>query len=222
MLTKNTFAWAASCGKRLASAPWRRSAGVLALGVWLAALGGCGMTVVQRNLVTGTGAASLAPSAEIEQTYYLGSFDPRGQLPPAIYRIRVRGQSSILNATRFASSWVPAEVVDSLSGSLAIDAKNGKLSIERDSATSSSLADAGRRLMLFGPEGFREAPTGHRLVVIMGSDPQMVEQAFSEALGSVAQVKFGRAGVPVERDIFALLLGLGQEREQLNALVGER
>lgn len=204
------------------SAPWHRSTALLALGLMLATLAGCGMTVMQRNLVGATGAASLSPSAEIEQTYYLGSFDPHGQLPPAIYRIRVRGQSSILNATRFASSWVPAEVVDSLSGSLAIDAKNGKLSIERDNTSTSSLADAGRRLMLFGPEGFRKAPAGHRLVVIMGSDPQMVEQAFSEALGSIAQVKFGRAGVPVERDIFALLLALGQEREQLNALLGER
>lgn len=181
-------------------------------------LQGCGTSVPQRNLGAATVMAALSPSAEIEQTYYLGSFDPRDQLPPAIYRIRVRGQSSILNATRFASSWVPAEVVDSLTGSLAIDAKSGRVSLERQDGSVSSLADAGRRLMLFGPEGFREAPTGHRLVVIMGGDPQMVEQAFAEALGSVAQVKFGRVGVPLDRDVFALLLALGQEREQLNAV----
>jgi hypothetical protein len=162
------------------------------------------------------------PSAEIEQTYYLGSFDPRGQLPPTIYRIRVRGQSSILNATRFASSWVPAEVVDSLTSSVSIDIKTGKVGADRSDPAVSALTNAGRRLLLFGPEGFREAPAGHRLVVIMGADPQAVEQAFSEALGSVAQVKYGRAGVPIERDIFALLLALGQEREQLNAIGVER
>ena len=202
------------------------SATLLVSCLFVVGLGGCGATaVVNRNVASAAAitAASLSPSAELEQTYYLGSFDPRGQLPPAIYRVRVRGQSSILNATRFASSWVPAEVVDSLSGSLAIDAKGGKITIQRDeSVKSSSLEGAGRRLMQFGPEGFREAPAGHRLVVIMGSDPQMVEQAFSEALGSVAQVKFGRAGVPVERDIFALLLALGQEREKLNAITAER
>lgn len=188
-------------------------------------LPGCGVAVVQRNLAAGGVTGSLSPSAEIEQTYYLGSFDPRGQLPPAIYRIRVRGQSSILNLTRFASSWVPAEVVDSLGGTLAFDAngRNGRVGIERaDAENSSSLAGAGRRLMLFGPEGFREAPAGHRLVVIMGSSPEQVEQAFSDALGTVAQVKYGRAGVPVERDVFSLLLALGQEREQLNAVAEGR
>lgn len=213
--------WSALIGQLLPQQP-RRANRWLAVALTALALQGCGLTVVQRNLVTGTVGASLSPSAEIEQTYYIGSFDPRGQLPPAIYRIRVRGQSSILNATRFASSWVPAEVVDSLTGSLSVDAKSGRISVDRNDTTTSSLADAGRRLMLFGPEGFREAPAGHRLVVIMGSDPQMVEQAFSEALGSVAQVKYGRAGVPVERDIFAMLLALGQEREQLTAVAEGR
>ena len=107
----------------------RYALGLLAASV-LANLTGCGaMSVAHRNqLIGGTGivAGSLFPSTDVEQTYYLGSFDPRSQLPPAIYRIRVRGQSSFLNRARFASSWVPAEVVDALTGSLDIDSKNGK------------------------------------------------------------------------------------------------
>ena len=189
-------------------------------------LGGCAaLSVVHRNQLIGGAATvvgSLTPSADIEQTYYLGSFDPRSQLPPAIYRIRVRGQSSFLNQSRFASSWVPAEVVDSLTGSLSIDNKNGKVTVERDAATSSSLEGAGRGLVMFGPEGFREAPRGHRLVIIMGANPEFVEQAFSSALGSVAQVKFGRSGAALDSDLFGLLLTLGQEREQLKAVVAER
>jgi len=189
-------------------------------------LSGCGaLSVVHRNQLIGSAAAmvgSLTPSADIEQTYYLGSFDPRSQLPPAIYRIRVRGQSSFLNQTRFASSWVPAEVVDSLTASLSIDNKSGKVSAERDVATSSSLEGAGRALVMFGPEGFREAPRGHRLVVIMGANPEMVEQAFSSALGSVAQVRFGRSGAALNSDLFGMLLTLGQEREQLKAVAAER
>ena len=78
----------------------------------LASLAGCGsLTVAQRNQVAGLAAAtlgSMTPNADLEQTYYLGSFDPQDQIPPAIYRIRVRGQSSLLSTVRFASSWVPA------------------------------------------------------------------------------------------------------------------
>ncbi|HYE32224.1 MAG TPA: hypothetical protein VEH27_12400, partial [Methylomirabilota bacterium] len=52
---------------------------------------------------------------ELEQIYYLGVFDPLEQLPPTIYRVTVRGQSSALNRSKFASGWVPAPFIDSLS-----------------------------------------------------------------------------------------------------------
>ena len=203
----------------------RCAVGLLAACV-LASLTGCGaMSVAHRNqLIGGTGivAGSLFPSTDVEQTYYLGSFDPRSQLPPAIYRIRVRGQSSFLNRARFASSWVPAEVVDALTGSLDIDSKNGKVSVSQDDTTKVSLEGAGRGLILFGPEGFREAPRKHRLVVIMGASPEDVEQAFSSALGSVAKVKFGQSGGSLDRELFSLMLDLGKERDQLKAIGGER
>jgi hypothetical protein len=186
---------------------------------------GCmGLPVPERNSSAALGLAVMAvnPSTDIEQVYYLGSFDPRGQFPPSIYRIRVRGQSSILNSTRFASSWVPAEVVDALTGQIGIDPKNGKVSIEQNPSVRASLSDAGRGLLMFGPEGVREAPRGHRLVVIMGASPETVEQAFASALGTVAQVKFGVSGSALDKDLFALLLELGQEREQLKGIEAER
>ena len=37
------------------------------------------------------------------------------QVPPSVYRVRVKGQASFLSATKFASGWVPADLVDSLS-----------------------------------------------------------------------------------------------------------
>lgn len=199
--------------------PWQSG---MFIALSLATLSGCGgLTVAQRNQVAGVvGVAALAviPSLDLEQTYYLGSFDPQGQVPPAVYRIRVRGQSSVLNSTRFASSWVPAEVVDALSGSIAIGPKNGKVEIERAS-TSDSLADAGRGLWMFGPEGFREAPRNHRLVIVMGASPETVEQAFASALGTIAKVKFGQSGSVLDSDLFKMLLKLGAEREQLKALL---
>lgn len=45
-------------------------------------------------VVTGFGAAM--PAHEIEQIYYLGSFDPQEQVPPALYRVRVRGQAPLV------------------------------------------------------------------------------------------------------------------------------
>ena len=187
-----------------------------------ALLGGCGgMTVAQTNSViagSGFGAGALTPSGDLEQTYYLGSFDPRGQLPPSIYRIRVRGQASALTATRFASSWVPAEVVDSLTGTVSNEAGRRDPTVTSDANSRSSLADAGRALVMFGPEGFREAPRNHRLVVIMGANPDAVENAFASALGTVASVKFGTRGSGLERNSFSLLLELSREREELKAL----
>lgn len=189
-------------------------------------LGACEhLSVAERNQsIAGLAVltAAITPSAEVEQTYYLGSFDPRSQLPPAVYRIRVRGQSSLLNDVRFASSWVPSEVVDALTGTLSIDTKSGALGVNSDAATKSSLATAGRGLVVFGPEGFREAPRGHRLVIIMGASPETVEQAFASALGTVAQVKFGQSTSVLDRDLFTHLLDLSKEREQLKSIAAER
>ncbi len=183
----------------------------------------CGCSTVahtnQAIALAGTVGLSLTPSFDLEQTYYLGSFDPAGQLPPTLYRIRVRGQSSILNSTKFASSWVPAEVVDALTGSAQLDVKSGKVTIESDTAHAKNINESGRRLMQFGPEGFRSAPKNHRLVILMGASPETVEQAFSQALGTVAMAASGASGNAVDRDALKALLDMGRDKAKLQALL---
>lgn len=185
------------------------------------ALQGCGTeNIALRNRQVGGTLAALAmtPNADIEQTYYLGSFDPQDQVPPAVYRIRVRGQSSILNRTRFASSWVPAEVVDALTGSIAFaDSSSTSVTAGNGFGRGDGLK-VGRGMVMFGPEGFREAPRNHRLVIIMGSDPEQVEQAFASALGTVAIAKFGKSGAGVDQEVMDLLLQLATEKDSLRAL----
>lgn len=183
---------------------------------------GCtALTVAQTNqLIGATGATALGmtPGSDLDQIYYLGSFDPQGQLPPAVYRVRVRGQASILNSMRFASSWVPAEVVDALNGSVGFGAKGEGVEISPSQGNPGPLSDAGRGLWLFGPEGFREAPRGHRLVILMGSSPEKVEQAFSSALGTLAMAKSDIGRSVQDSRLFELLLRLSDERRRLAAL----
>ena len=104
----------------------------------LSLLPGCGSKAA--NLALGVGSVVVAPAAlkgakvptdEIAQTYYLGVYDPQGQLPPSIYRVRVQGQSSFLNRTKFASGWVHASLIDSLGTEIAFNEKNGGLKIQK-------------------------------------------------------------------------------------------
>ena len=62
----------------------------------------------------------------------------------------------------------------------------GASSEPSDAKDTSALS--GRRLMMFGPEGFREAPRNHRLVVVMGSSPEKFFSAVDEALGHLDRV----------------------------------
>lgn len=76
------------------------------------------------------GAAAVAvggmtPGQEIEQVYYLGVVDPQEQLPTSLYRVHVRGQASLVSKTKFASGWVPANAVDSLTVTPAFGAGGG-------------------------------------------------------------------------------------------------
>ena len=47
----------------------------------------------------------------------------------------------------------------------------------------------GRKLVLFGPEGFRPVPKNHRLVIVMGSNPEEFFKAIDESLGMISKVK---------------------------------
>jgi len=175
---------------------------------------------LEQKIVAGTISAAVIGSAlvshEVEQTYYLGVFDPRDQLPPTLYRVRVHGQSSFINRTRFASGWVRAELVDSLGTEISFNDKSGRVEIKKANEDDkfNTLA-TGRRLMMFGPEGFREAPRDHRLVVVMGGNPEAFFNAVDQSLGSISEVIDEQRTVELER---LLLRAQSQSRSELERL----
>jgi hypothetical protein len=188
----------------------------------LAGLSGCGLSTGQQTSVWGAVAVTIAarsPSNEFEQTYYLGVFDPQDQLPPTFYRLRVRGQASALSLMRFSSGWVRAEVIDSLGTSVRFN-KTGTLDIEKANELSDKL-QTGRRLIMFGPEGFREAPADHRLVLVMGSSPEKFFEAVDQSLGTVASAIQGRRGVDFENEVFKELVTVRNERQRLSDILTE-
>ncbi|MBM4440001.1 MAG: hypothetical protein FJ027_06255 [Candidatus Rokubacteria bacterium] len=166
------------------------------------------------GIIGGTVGATLAgaasPTHEVEQIYYLGVFDGREQLPESIYRITVKGQASFLSFTKFASGWVPAAVVDSLGGkvSLSAEAATQGLTITAPHAEAVSNLQTGRRLVLFGPEGFREAPRDHRLVIVMGTSPENFFKAIDTALGDMAQIQVERDSGGLQRELMQALADL--------------
>lgn len=135
----------------------------------------------------GTLYLSQVPGNEIYQTYYVGIFDPRDQMPPSVYRIRVRGQSSSISSTRFASGWVRSEFIDALQTNAELERESGEVRISGKPLEGSIASDY--RFVLFGPEGFREAPKDHRLVIMMGGDPSAFFQAIDLAMGDIAQTQ---------------------------------
>jgi hypothetical protein len=185
------------------------------------ALPACG-SVASRNLtlsLTGVTIGSQTPSSVIRQVYYLGVFDPRDQLPPTIYRIRVQGQASALALTKFASGWVRAELVDSLSGQVALPGDR-PTPADKPAVEQVNVGFGGHRLVMFGPEGFREAPRDHRLVVVMGANPEGFFAAVDQALGVVAQVTQGaQAGPEIEKALSSDLARNRLLRQQVDLVL---
>lgn len=182
----------------------------------LAAAAGCGSAEGNIALV---GATTLvggqSPTNEIEQVYYLGIFDPQEQLPPAVYRLTVRGQASAISFTRFASGWIPANLVDTLNTSIGFKEKGGGLQIEgKEEATDKGL-ETGRRLVMFGPEGFREAPKDHRLVIVMGSNPEGFFNAVGEGVATIAQAEMAQVNDAARNTMLEELLRLRREQDAL-------
>ena len=106
-----------------------------------------------------------------------------------MYRVRLHGQSSFLNAVTFASGWLPSIAVDSLGTRIYWDEEEQVSKIKYgDEENKTDTFQTGRRLVLFGPEEFREAPSDHRLVVAMGANPDAYFQATSEALATIASI----------------------------------
>lgn len=185
------------------------------------ALSGCGLSPAEQAGAGVLGATLLAartPSNEIEQIYYLGVFDPQEQLPEAVYRIRVHGQASAMSSTKFASGWVPAGLIDSLGSSLQHD-DDGLVSVSGAEDDSVAALQTGRRLMIFGPEGMREAPRDHRLVLVMGASPEEFFQAIDETLGAVSGAVAEQRNAGLQAQIVASLAQTTAERERLQELM---
>lgn len=171
------------CGRGLASASGRRFS--RQRGSVIAGLAS------RIGVIAGILIAVLAAceSHQVDQIYYLGIFDPIEQVPPTIYRVRVVGTSHLLSSVNYAAGWVPADLVDSLGSRIAFDPEKQELTFGEDGSGKSARLKTGRGLMLFGPEGFREAPRDHRLAVVMASDPSAFFEAIDEALGQLSAAK---------------------------------
>jgi hypothetical protein len=172
--------------------------------------------------VMGTGIAMGAtmPSHEVEEVYYLGVFDPNEQVPTTIYRVRVHGQSSIWNSTRFASGWVPAKFIDSLGSQVGLD-PNGTDGANITAAAAGQEADlqVGRRLWMFGPEGFRVAPADYRLAIVMSADPSKFFNAMDQMLGITAAASQSDSNSPaLQADLLTAYQQLLTAREKLQSV----
>ncbi|MEQ8762628.1 MAG: hypothetical protein RL885_01790 [Planctomycetota bacterium] len=164
--------------------------------------------------------AASCRSHQIEQTYYLGVFDPIEQVPPTIYRVRVTGTSDFFSTVNYAAGWVPADLIDSLGSRITFDREKGELQFGHDGESQNFGLKTGRGLMLFGPEGFREAPRDHRLAIIMDSDPSAFFEAIDTALGQLSAAKAlqeqtvsSQSGKILER-----IVELVEETEQLESI----
>lgn len=177
------------------------------------ALTGCNNLTPGAEVALATSFGGRAPTNEVQQIYYLGVFDPREQVPPTIYRVRVLGQAAAISRTRFASGWVPASIADSLGSKIEFD-EQGNISIENGDGDSSSILE-GRGLVAFGPEGFREAPRDHRLVIVMGSNPQGYFSAVDRTLGTIAQVRDAQENQRLTRLLLSTLADLRQAEGRL-------
>lgn len=185
--------------------------------LWLA---GCASPAQTGGLAGGlvVGAAQT-PSHEIEQIYYLGVFDPDEQVPRSIYRLRVHGQSSPLSLTRFATGWVPAPFVDSLGSQISLETTSSAPPTITGASTNQQVTlETGRRLVVFGPEGFRTVPRDYRLVIVMASDPSQFFDAVDQMLGSTSSAAAQQNNAAVQTNLFGLYRSFATSREQLQDL----
>lgn len=184
-------------------------------------ISGCGSTI--ENVALGAAGATVSgartPSHEIEQIYYLGSLDPQGQLPPMIYRVRVHGQASLISNVNFATGWVHASLIDSLSSRVGFNEDSGEVSISHSKNDENlSKLQTGRRLTQFGPEGFREAPQDHRLVIVMGSNPEAFFKAVDQALGEVSKAVVDQKSNALRGKLIEEYLRMEAHSQQLGGL----
>ena len=71
---------------------------------------------------------------------------------------------------------------------------------------------------MFGPDGFREAPANHRLVIVMGSQADVFFSQMDKALGEYSSITAERDNLPLQRDFMAALLALKDDRQKVRDL----
>jgi hypothetical protein len=164
-----------------------------------------------------TAALGSTPGHQLEQVYYLGTFDPQEQVPPTVYRVTVKGQASSFSLMKFGSGWVHANLVDSLNTRMSFGnkSKDSLVKFEKGSKEETAALKTGRRLVMFGPEGFREAPADHRLVIVMGSSPEEYFQAMDSVLGDISQVQNELNENEVKDLFIKTFLSIKTEQEKL-------
>ena len=175
----------------------------------------CNLTPLEQGSIVTAGAAIAAniPEGEVYQVYYLGVFDPIEQVPPTFYRITVRGQASIASDMKFASGWVPAEAIDTLTSRTTMD-RQGQISLNNEGQ---QVISPRRKFVLMGPEGVREGPDKHRLVIVMGASPHNFFSAVDSTLGELLDINREASEAPFKEDMFEELKDLAQERQLLKA-----
>ena len=164
--------------------------------------------------ITGVATLAVVPSNEIEQIFYLGVFDPQEQVPQTIYRVRIHGQASALNQMKFGSGWVKSDLVDSLTSQQQIVAQANSLKGDGSQVFNEILnTSVQRKLIAFGPEGFRISPKDHRLVVVMGASPD----AFFSAVDKVSGQKARMQNTAMSQELVRYLLDNLAEIDALNS-----
>ena len=196
--------------------------GALALLAGALCLAQAGCATLEQNVAAGALGTTLlgarTPAQEIEQIYYLGVFDPQEQVPPTVYRVRVHGQASLISGMKFASGWVHANLIDSLGSHIEFEKDGGRVSITKGNEDELAALQTGRRLVLFGPEGFREAPKDHRLVIVMGSSPDKYFEALDKSLGVVSEVMAEQRNTGINKLLLEALTKAKGERDRLDQL----
>lgn len=186
----------------------------------LSALTGCN-TIEGKVTVGAIGAmvgGGRTPSSDIEETCYFGVFDPMEQVPPTVLRVRIRGQASAMSFAKYASGWVPAAVIDSLGTHVEFDDDTAHISITKGDASAVANLQTGRRLIVFGPEGFREVPRDHRFVVVMGSNPNKFFEAIDDSVGIAAKASASQRNEGISKLLFTALAQTKKERARLAQL----
>ena len=110
--------------------------------------------------------------------------------------------------------------MDSLSGRIDLGKQTALEENKLPASNEDNKNALNRRLIMFGPEGFREAPKNHRLVVVMGASPETFFNAVDRALGVVAEVTQGDdMQTDSPQAIWSDLLHMREEKRALQSLL---